>query len=139
MKMNVEWKGKMAFEGKSESGVSLIVDATPSVGGEGKGQTPMQAVLTALGGCTGIDVISILTKMRNEPETFSIDIQAERASEHPKIFTGLHINYKLTGDNLEESKVRKAINLTQEKYCSVSKSLKAEITYSFEINGEKFE
>lgn len=139
MKMQVEWKGKMAFEGKSESGNTLLLDASSQAGGEGKGQTPMEAVLTALGGCTGIDVVSILNKMRVELDTFNLEIDAERAEDHPKVFTKINIHYSLTGKDLDESKVRKAVNLTQDKYCSVSKSLKADITYSFSLNGIKYE
>lgn len=138
MKMQVEWKGKMAFEGKNESGTSLLLDASQIAGGEGKGQTPMEAVLTALGGCTGIDVVSILNKMRAEIETFNLEIEAERAEDHPKIFTKINVHYNLIGKDLDESKVRKAINLTQDKYCSVSNSLKAEVTYTFAINGTHY-
>lgn len=138
MKMHVNWKGKMAFEGKSESGTTLLLDASPQVGGESKGQTPMEAVLTALGGCTGIDVVSILNKMRIELDTFNLEIDAERAEDHPKVFTKINIHYNLTGKDLDEGKVRKAVNLTQDKYCSVSKSLKAEITYTFAINGTQY-
>ncbi len=138
MKMQVEWKGNMAFEGKSESGISLLLDASPQAGGQSRGQTPMEAVLTALGGCTGIDVVSILNKMRIELESFNLEIDSERAEDHPKVFTKVNIHYKLTGKDLDESKVKKAINLTQEKYCSVSKSLKAEVTYTFSINGIEY-
>jgi len=138
MKMQVEWKGKMAFEGKSESGTDLLLDASSIAGGEGKGQTPMEAVLTALGGCTGIDVVSILNKMRVEIDTFNLEIEAERAENHPKVFTKINVHYSLTGKDLDEIKVRKAINLTQDKYCSVSNSLKADVTYTFAINGIQY-
>jgi len=139
MKMNIEWKGKMAFEGTGPSGQKLLMDADLKVGGEDRGPRPMETVLHGLGGCTGMDVVSILNKMRMQIDTFSLEIDAERAPEHPKRYTKIHIHYKLTGPNLEEKKVRKAIKLTQETYCSVSKSLNAEITNSFEINGEKYE
>ncbi|OEF96457.1 peroxiredoxin [Vulcanibacillus modesticaldus] len=139
MKMNVEWKGNMMFEGEGGSGHSIVMDAAEKVGGENKGPRPMEMVLSGLGGCTGMDVVSILKKMRNTIETFKIEIDAKRAEEHPKRFTEINVHYVLTGPNLEKSKVEKAINLTQEKYCSVSKSLNAKITYSYEINGEKFE
>ncbi|GBF12079.1 OsmC family protein [Tepidibacillus infernus] len=139
MKMNVAWKGNMAFEGTGQSGHSVLLDAAPQVGGENKGPRPMETVLIGLGGCTGMDVVSILKKMRQDIETFDMEIDAERAEEHPKRFTKIHINYKLTGPNLVEEKVRKAVKLTQETYCSVSKSLNAQITASFEINGEKYD
>lgn len=139
MKMNVEWKGNMAFEGKGESGHSVLMDAALKSGGEDNGPSPMEMVLSGLGGCTGMDVVSILKKMRLDIESLEMEIKAERASEHPKRYTKIHIHYKLSGSNLKKEKVEKAVKLTQETYCSVSKSLNAETTYSFEINGEKFE
>lgn len=139
MKMNIEWKGNMAFEGTGPSGQKLLMDADETVGGENKGPRPMETLLHALGGCTGMDVVSILKRMRLDIENFHMEINAERAPEHPKRYTNIHIHYVLNGSNLTEDKVRKAIDLTQEKYCSVSKSLNADITYSFEINGEKYE
>jgi len=138
MKMNIKWKGNMAFEGTGDSGRSLLMDAGLNAGGEDLGPRPMETLLSALGGCTGMDVVSILKKMRADIESFNMDITAERAEEHPKRYTKIHINYILSGTNLEQKKVKKAINLTQEKYCSVSKSLNADITYSYEINGEKY-
>ncbi|TCS81507.1 putative redox protein [Tepidibacillus fermentans] len=139
MKVNVEWKGNMAFEGKGDSGHSVLLDAAPQVGGQNQGPRPMETLLFALGGCTGMDVVSILKKMRQEIETFHMEITGDRASEHPKRYTKINVHYDLTGPNLNEEKVRKAIKLTQETYCSVSKSLNAEVTYSFSINGKKFE
>lgn len=139
MKVNVEWKGSMAFEGKGDSGHNVLLDAAPKVGGEDKGPRPMEVLLYSLGGCTGMDVVSILKKMRMDVESFNMEITAQRAPEHPKRYTHININYQFTGNNLDETKIRKAINLTQETYCSVSKSLNSEITYSFEMNGEKFE
>ncbi len=139
MKVNVDWKGNMAFEGTGDSGQSVLLDAGPQVGGENKGARPMETLLSALGGCTGMDVVSILKKMRMDIESFQMEISGDRAEEHPKKFTKVNIIYKLIGNNLDEKKVRKAIDLTQETYCSVSKSLNAKITYSFELNGEKYE
>jgi len=139
MKMNVEWKGNMAFEGTGDSGHSILLDAGPAVGGQDQGPRPMETVLSALGGCTGMDVISILKKMRQEVETFKMDISAERAEDHPKKFTKVHVHYVLTGSNLDDKKVKKAVDLTQTTYCSVASSLNAEVKASFEINGTKFE
>lgn len=138
MKVDVIWKGNMAFEGKGESGHTILMDADEKVGGNNNGPKPTEALLSALGGCTGIDVVSILNKMRLEIEDFSMEITSERALEHPKRFTKINVHYKLTGPALEESKVRKAVELTQNKYCSVSKSLNADITYTFEIDGKKY-
>jgi len=138
MKVEVAWKGKMAFEGKGPSGHSTLLDAGIDSGGEDKAPRPTEALLSSLGGCTGIDVVLILKKMRMSLEEFNMVITSERAEEHPKKFTKINVHYNLKGQNLEIDKVKKALELTQEKYCSVSKSLNAEITYSFSINGEDY-
>lgn len=131
----ITWKGKMAFEGKTESGHSVIMDGKPEFGGEEKGPGPMELLMVALGGCTGMDVISILKKMRVDFESMTINIDSERATEHPKVFTKINIEYNFTGKNIKEENVKKAIQLSQEKYCSVSATLKekAEITYRWNI------
>ena len=136
MKVNVEWKGNMAFEAKGDSGHAVLLDAGPQVGGEDQGPRPMETLLFALGGCTGMDVVSILKKMRQDIEDFTMEITGDRATEHPKKYTKVNVHYNLTGNNLNEEKVRKAINLTQDTYCSVAKSLSAEVTFSFSINGQ---
>lgn len=129
--ISVKWKENMCFEGRGESAKSILMD----VPGDGsKGLTPMEMVLVGLGGCTGMDVISILKKMRVEIEDLNIEINAERADEHPKKFTKINLKYKLTGSKIDEKKVEKAIALTADKYCSVIHSLDADITNSYEIN-----
>ncbi|MBE3595392.1 MAG: OsmC family protein [Candidatus Carbobacillus altaicus] len=137
MRTHLEWKGQMAFEAVGESGHVVRIDAAESVGGTNSGPRPMELVLHGLGGCTSIDIVSILNKMREPMETLHVDIEAERAEDHPKRFTKIHLHYRLTGDGLDEKKVHRAIELSMHKYCSASASLNAELTYSFEINGEK--
>ena len=129
------WKGKMVFEGKTESGHSVLMDAKPEVGGEDKGPRPMELLMVSLGGCTAMDVVSILKKMRTDLESMTISIDSEQASEHPKIFTKINIEYEFTGRNIKEENVKKAIELSQEKYCSVTAMLreKAEITCKWNI------
>jgi putative redox protein len=129
------WKGKMVFEGKTESGHSVLMDAKPEVGGEDKGPRPMEFLMVSLGGCTAMDVVSILKKMRTDLESMTIKIDSERALEHPKIFTKINIEYNLTGKDIKEENVKKAIELSQEKYCSVTAMLreKAEITCKWNI------
>lgn len=138
MKTTIEWAGKMAFTGTTPSGHQLIMDAAPEVGGENKGARPTELLLNAVAGCTGIDIISILTKMRVTPTSFTMEVEAERAEEHPKKVTKLHIHYVLEGD-LPEDKVVRAIKLSKDTYCSVSHSLSAEITVSYSINGNRGE
>jgi putative redox protein len=129
------WKGNMVFEGKTESGHSVLMDAKLEVGGQNKGPTPMELLTVSLGGCTGMDVVSILKKMRADLESMTIKIDSERASEHPKIFTKINIQYDFVGREIKEENVKKAIELSQEKYCSVTAMLKekAEITYKWNI------
>lgn len=135
------WKGEMIFEAKTESGHSVLMDAKPEVGGEDKGPRPMELLMVSLGGCTAMDVVSILKKMRTDLESMTISIDSEQASEHPKIFTKINIEYEFTGRNIKEENVKKAIELSQEKYCSVSAMLKekAEITYRWNIINKKAE
>ncbi|MFB5195169.1 OsmC family protein [Neobacillus sp. KR4-4] len=138
MDLSINWKGKMAFSGVTPTGHEFIMDAAPEVGGENSGPRPTELLLEAVAGCTGIDIISILNKMRLEPSAFQMDVKGERAEEHPKRFTTINIHYALDGE-LPEDKVVRAIQLSKDKYCSVSHSLNAEITVSYSINGVKGE
>ncbi|WP_028988537.1 OsmC family protein [Thermicanus aegyptius] len=138
MKVVMEWKDHMYFEGKGPSGHVVGVDAAESVGGSNRAARPMELLLNGLGGCTSIDILSILNKMRLTPASFHLEIDGERAEEHPKRFTKIHIHYFLEGENLTEDKVRRAVQLSMEKYCSAAHSLNAEITASFEINGVRY-
>lgn len=134
MEMSINWNGKMAFSGTTPSGHELKMDAAPEIGGENSGARPTELLLNAVAGCTGIDIISILHKMRLEPTSFKMDVKGTRADDHPKRFTDIHIHYALEGD-LPEEKVSRAVKLSKDKYCSVSHSLNATITASYSING----
>ncbi len=125
----------MQFVATSGSGHAVVMDTTEDVGGHDTGPRPMEMVLIALGGCTGMDVVSILRKMQVHFTRFEMDIQGERAPEHPKYFTTIKVIYKIWGD-VPEEKLKKAIDLSLEKYCSVSNSLKpkAEVSYEYRIN-----
>lgn len=124
----------MAFSGATPSGHEIKMDAAEEIGGENSGARPTELLLNAVAGCTGIDIISILQKMRLEPKSFQMQVKGQRADEHPKRFTAIHIHYSLEGD-LPEDKVIRAIQLSKDKYCSVSHSLNANITVSYSING----
>jgi putative redox protein len=121
----------------NEEGNYIEMDGSPEIGGEGKGPRPMQVLLMSLAGCSSMDVLSILKKMREPLEDYSVEIEGEREPEAVlAVFTKIHVHYILKG-NLKEENVAKAIKLSMEKYCSVSKMLEktAEITYSHEIVG----
>lgn len=132
MEAKVVWqKEKLKFTGNIEGSPEVFMDSE-------NGPTPMELVLVALGGCTGMDVISILQKMRQDVKGFEINLLAERANEHPKVFTKINLEYVVYGSNIDESAVKRAIELSQEKYCSVGGMLKksVELTYSYKIINE---
>lgn len=123
------------FEAVGSAGVKVHLDSSPDSGGQNLGARPMEMVLMGLGGCSAIDIILILEKQRQEVQDFRITLDGERAKDViPAVFTTIHIHYTLTGQ-LEENKVKRAIDLSMEKYCSVSAMLNktATITYSFTI------
>lgn len=127
--------------GTTEDGTSVHMDLTEAEGGTGQGVGPMQMVATALGGCSAIDIIHILKKGQQTITSFSIDVDYERAQDQtPAIFTTMHVHYTFEGD-LQEAKVRRAVQLSLDKYCSVAKILEktATITSSFSLNGERFD
>ncbi|MDI6870423.1 MAG: OsmC family protein [Bacillota bacterium] len=135
----VEWTGGMAFVGRNGEGHRISMDAAPAVGGGGAAPRPTELVLIALGGCTGMDVVSILRKMQQPLESLAMTIEADRAGEHPKVFTAVRLLYRLTGQGLDPAKVRRAIDLSLSKYCTVGNMLNktAAISYQVEINGER--
>lgn len=136
MNTTIKWNGKMAFTGTVPSGHEIKMDTSEEFGGENSGPRPTELLLNAVAGCTGIDIISILQKMRLEPTSFQMEVEGDRAEEHPKRFTDIRIHYALEGE-LPEDKVVRAIKLSKDKYCSVSHSLNANISVSYSINGEK--
>ena len=134
MEATIKWTKNMSFSGISGSGQEVKMDASEEVGGNNSGARPMELLLHGLAGCTGIDIISILNKMRLEPTSFEMKVDGDRAEDHPKRFTKIHIHYALEGE-LPEDKIIRAIQLSKDKYCSVSHSLNAEIIASYSING----
>ena len=122
------------FEAFNEDGNSIHMDGSPDIGGEGKGVRPMETLLMAIAGCSSIDVVLILKKMRQKLEDLEVEVVGERVDTIPRVFKSIHIKYILTG-NLKEKKVAEAVRLSMEKYCSVSKMIEkaAEITYEYEI------
>jgi putative redox protein len=131
----VKWVENLKFVGDAPSGHSILLDGPPEVGGDNAAVRPGELTLVALGGCTGIDIVTILKKMRVEFESFEILVDAEPREHHPKSWQKIHLRYLFRGSNIDESKVKTAIQLSVEKYCSVSAMLKssAEITHDYEI------
>lgn len=119
----------MGFLAVGDSGHRVQMDAGVPEGGSDSGPRPMELLLHALGGCTGMDVVSILKKMQIDLKDFTIEITGERAPEHPKKYTHIHLTFKTFGSNIDRNKVIRAVELSQSKYCSVAASLNAEITY----------
>lgn len=130
--LKTSWMGKMKFDAVV-SGHHLIMDAVPEVGGEDAGPRPKELMLASLSGCTGMDVISILNKMRQEVESFNITVEAELTEEHPKHYNKLHVIYEFKGNNLDPEKLKKAVDLSQDKYCGVSAVYKKAMELTYEI------
>ena len=135
MNISVNWVDGMLMVGKSHSGHSITMDGPPEIGGENLGVRPMEMLLLGVAGCTMIDVVSTLKKMRQDLKYCETKVNAERANNHPKVFTDIHIQFIVKGNNLDQNKVEKAITLSAEKYCSASIMLgkTASITHDFEI------
>ena len=135
MNISVNWVDGMLMVGKSHSGHSITMDGPPEIGGDNLGVRPMEMLLLGVAGCTMIDVVTTLKKMRQELTHCETKVNAERASDHPKVFTDIHIQFLIKGNDLDSKKVEKAITLSAEKYCSASIMLgkTASISHDFEI------
>jgi putative redox protein len=130
--INLKWLENMAFEADID-GEKISLDTSPEHGGTGQGPRPKPLMMVALAGCTAMDVVSLMKKMRVEVEDFSVRVDGELTDEHPKQFTGMEIVYSFKGQNIDEEKIKKAINLSLEKYCGVSATLKKAIKLSHRI------
>ena len=135
MNISVNWVDGLLMVGKSDSGHTITMDGPPESGGENLGVRPMEMLLLGVAGCTMIDIVTTLKKMRQDLSCLETKINAERATDHPKVFTNIHIQFILKGQNLDEKKVDKAISLSADKYCSASIMLgeTATITHDFEV------
>lgn len=130
----VKWTGGLRFEGTSVFGHKIATDGAKAAGGGEDGYKPTELVLYAVAGCTGIDIVNILKKMRQELTGFEIGVKGFQPDEYPKPYNRIEIKYTFRGKELDEKKVAKAISLSKDKYCMVSQSLKsAEIVSSYEI------
>ncbi len=133
--INVKWTGDMAFEAMVDEH-RIVMDARPEVGGKNSGPRPKPLLMVSLAGCTGMDVISILRKMKVEVTGFYMRVIGELTEDHPKRYTAIKLIYEFSGINLPADKLKRAVELSQEKYCGVSATLKdsCEITYEIKIN-----
>ena len=135
MKSRVKWLDNMSFVGESASGHSVVMDGPPEFGGRNLGIRPMEMLLLGLGGCSSFDVVSMLKKSKQDLVDCEVEITAERAATEPKVFTKIHLHFIISGNNLSEGRIKRAIELSAEKYCSASIMLgkTAKITHDYSI------
>jgi putative redox protein len=137
MKATVQWKENMTFLGMPDSGFPVQMDADSSFGGTSQGVRPMEMVALGLAGCTGMDVISILRKKRQQITQFEVKVNAPRSAEYPNVFTSALITYIVTGTNVDESAVLRSIELSMTKYCPVQVMLSQ--AFPMELHYEIYE
>ncbi len=130
--VNMSWTDKVAFEADMD-GHKVVVDATRENGGSDMGPRPKKLMLTALAGCTGVDVIMILKKMKIEPEAFNVIVEADVTEEHPTHYTKMKVIYQFKGKDLPMDKLEKAVKLSEEKYCGVTAVYKKAMELESEI------
>lgn len=135
MKARVKWIEGMAFMAEADSGHAVVMDGAPDIGGRNLGPRPMEMLLMGAGGCTSIDVVMILQKSRQDVVDVLVELSADRAEDHPKVFTKIHFHFIVKGRKLNPATVERAINLSAEKYCSATIILAktAEVTHDYEI------
>jgi putative redox protein len=135
MQAKIKWLDNVAFVGESESGHAFVMDGAPEGGGRNLGPRPMEVVLIGTGACSAYDVVTILKQARQQVRDCTVEIDAERAPTEPKVFTRIHMHFVVTGVNVKPAQVKRAVELSAEKYCSASIMLgkSAQITHDFEI------
>ncbi len=133
MEVRVDWQGGMRFQGSTPLGTTVTMDTHPQQGGADIGPTPMETLLMALAGCTAMDVVPTLRKMRQPIQDLVVHVSAQRAAEHPKVLTDVHLRYVARGRGLREEQVEKAVRLSQEKYCSIAAMLRLAARITTEV------
>ena len=136
MKASVHWTGEVSFKAESETGHSVQMDGPPDQGGENRGPRPMEMLLMGLGGCASFDVLSMLKKGRQQVTNCVAELEADRADAVPAVFTRIHLNFVVTGHDLKEAQVKRAVSLSAEKYCSASVMMEkagVEVSHSYRI------
>jgi putative redox protein len=133
----LRWVEGLQFVGRGLVGsAAMVLDGPTEHGGANSGVRPMEALLLSLGGCTGMDVIAVLLKKRQAVTAFWINVSAQRAAEHPRAYERIQLEFVVRGHGVDPAAVQRAIELSQTKYCGVTASLKAEITYTFRVEEE---
>ena len=135
MQVRIKWLEQRAFEATTGSGHRITMDGPPDHGGRNLAARPMEMILVGLGGCSAFDVVEILEKSRQNIQNCEIHIDAERADEIPAVFTSIHMHFVVSGVGLNEKHVKRAIELSVDKYCSVVKMLRpnVEITFDYDL------
>ena len=135
MKVRVKWVEGVTFLGETESSHAIVMDGAPEGGGRNLGPRPMETLLAGAGGCTAYDVVTMLRKSRQDVVDVAVELEADRASEDPKVFTRIRLHFVVKGRNIRREAVERAIELSASKYCSASIMLgkTAEISHDFEI------
>ena len=136
MRAKIQWRDKVHFTAVADSGHQIPLDGPPDAGGENRGSRPMELVLMGLGGCTSYDVVNILTKSRQQVVDCVTELSADRAEAVPQVFERIHIHFIISGRNLDEKKVARAVSLSADKYCSASIMLEragVQISHDYEI------
>ncbi|MCG8312989.1 MAG: OsmC family protein [Pseudomonadales bacterium] len=139
MKATVTWAGDVKFEAKSGTGHTVIIDGPPDHGGKNQGVRPMELMLLGVGGCASFDVIHILKKSRQDVTDCVAQVEAERVDDVPSVFSKIHLHFSVKGNNLKDAHVKRAVELSAEKYCSASIMLSkggVEISHSYEIQSD---
>ncbi len=134
MKARIKWIEGAALLGEADSGHAVVLDGPPEIGGRNLGLRPMEMILIGLGGCTASDVVTILNRSRQSVTNCVIELAATRADAPPKVFTHIHIHYIVTGRNVQDSKVKRAIDLSTEKYCSATIMLRQAVTITHDYS-----
>jgi putative redox protein len=129
----IRWAGRMTFIGRAGSNHVVPMDSGSEFGGDSSATKPVELLLLGLGGCTGMDIVPLLKKMRQDVTAVELNITAERSEEHPKPYTKIDIEYVVTGKDIDEDKVKRAVELSQEKYCSVSAMLRKSCPVNYTI------
>ena len=138
MQASVNWDHGLSFTGTADTGFEVPLGAAAIVGGDDDGFRPLELMLVSLAGCTGMDVVSILTKKRQQITGFSVGVEAERADEHPKVFTAITVHYDVRGHNVDPMAVERAIELSETRYCPAQAMLAKStvVTHTFSIQEE---
>jgi putative redox protein len=133
MEAKVIWKGRMSFDGSSDSGFNVPLGTELEVGGDNDGFRPMELIAVGLAGCTAMDVISILSKKKQKVSTFEVQVHAVRTLEHPRVFSTIEVEYILTGEEIDPTAVERAVELSETKYCPAEAMLSKVVSMSHKI------